>query len=121
MKDVLTLEADTYQEVIEIRNRTYMNSLKDYLGFSGALSWEDYTMNISINKAGISSADEYGMPTGSLLWFSKGEPDYYQLISDLGQVENFRVDFSIAGDYLTWLVYYDGDDVVDAIDIFQRE
>jgi hypothetical protein len=104
VKDILTLEADSYEEIIQIRNHTYMGSLKSYLGMRGALSVNGYTMTISLNEVGISSADDNGMPTGAMMWFSKGEQEYFQLVYELGLAETFNYDFSIAGDVMTMLV-----------------
>jgi hypothetical protein len=111
IKDIITLEADTYEEIIQMRNRTYMGSLTSYLGMKGALSVDGYTMTVSLNKVGISSADDNGMPTGNIMWFSKGEQDYYQLIYELGLAETFNSNFSIAGDVMTLLIdsNHDGD------------
>jgi hypothetical protein len=111
VRDVLTLEADTYEEIIQYRNETYMTSLKSFAGIRGGLSVDGYTMKVSVNQLGISSADDNMMPTGSLMWYSKGSQEYYQLVSSLGVAESFSSDYSIAGDVMTMLVdlNHDGD------------
>jgi hypothetical protein len=123
VKEIMTLTADTYTDITQLRS--YPNgTFIDFYGLKGTFTVSGYTMSIDIKQIGLTTADGEGNPTGNLIYYKEGDPEYFTLVSELGQPDDFDADYSIAGDFMTFLVDWNEDgDFYDAgeLTIFTRQ
>jgi len=108
IKDKLLLTADTYSELLQLRYSP-TGSWRSYLGMQGSLSASGYKMDILIDRAGFSLMDGQGRPTGNIIYYQKGTQEFLEVASILGLSEVMHVEFSIAGDNMTFLTDHNGD------------
>jgi hypothetical protein len=123
VKDILTLTADTYSEVLQLRYHP-TGSWRTYFGMRGSLSVSGNIMTIKIDKAGFSTVDDQDRPTGNVVYYSKGTEEYNAIIQFMGLNETITAEFSVTGDKLVLFIDLNGDgDVLDPgeLSLFIRE
>jgi len=109
IRDIMTFTKDSYTDVAQIFDES-TNEYIDYLKLIGTLTVDETIMHIDINEVGLSSVDLLsGKPTGTIVMYKEGTPQFDNIFSQTGQTQTFGFEFSISENTMTIYSDYNGD------------
>jgi hypothetical protein len=108
VKDLLTFTKTTVTNMGQIFNPDTDEWL-DLMGMKGTFTASGKSLNITVSQVGISDFDTLGVPTGSIQYYTKDDPEFNLVLNELDQKENFDAEYSVSGNKLTMKVDDNGD------------
>jgi len=109
IKNIMTFTTDSYTDLTQVLDEA-TNEYIDYFKLFGALTVDESIMHIDIDEIGLSSVDVLsGKPTGTIVMYKEGTPQFDNIFSQTGQSQTFGFEFSISGNTMTVYSDYNSD------------
>jgi len=101
IRDVMTFSENSVVDLIQFPGGSNDNWI-DYMNLKGSISVSGNMMTVTIAEIGMSSLNAVtGMPTGTIVSYKEGSPEFETILSQSEQSKTFESEYSVSGDKLT--------------------
>lgn len=100
VRDILTLAENSFTEVAKIKNPV-TNTWVDYIGRKGTFTVSSDELNVSLTEAGATAIDISGNPTGQIVYYKAGTPEFTALLTEFEMTKDYKAKYTVSGNTLT--------------------